>query len=120
MTLTMQNEIWERGYTEGSRDMLAEIAHDLDEICDDDGSLSGGDCVAYIYQLLERGGAVETCKRCSCSIPTGNKCRFCAGGPIELELSSNIDIIDGRLVGLGDDLLLLARNIHDIIEGESA
>lgn len=37
---------------------------------------------------------------------------------LELELSSTIDIIDGKLHGPRDELLLLARTIYDIIEGQ--
>ena len=107
--------LYEAGVFDGRKGLARQIAVDLDAITDEDGSLSGGDCVEYIYQMLERLGTVTTCDRCMSDHAVG-PCPRC-DIPLEIELSSTIDIIDGKLTGPTDELLLLARTIHDVIEG---
>lgn len=106
-------------FDDGRRSLAIRIARDLDNISDDDGSLSGGDCVEYIYELLTKLGVVEMCENGHCH-PLG-ECRFCDDDVVEFTIPTNLETQfhwDGYgLRGTRADLLLLARNIHDTLEG---
>lgn len=93
------------GFRKGYRMALEDIYANLEAISDDDGSLSGGDCVEYIYGLFATHGIGND--EAPLSVPTGDVAVF----------FDDDDGID-KLTGQRDDLLLLARNIHDALEGE--
>lgn len=105
-------------FEDGWRSLAIRMARDLDDISDDDGSLSGGDCVEYIYELLTKLGVVEMCENGHCH-PLG-ECRFCDDDVVEFRVLTNgigIWLDDDQIVGPRDQLLLLARTIHDTLEG---
>jgi hypothetical protein len=100
------DETYERGYTVGwqggYQQALMNIYVDLEAMTDGAGSLNGGDTVEYIYNLFAVHG-IKVEETIVVEMP----------GPMMLEVDWN----ECTVAGTRDELLLLARSIHDIIEG---